>query len=87
MIYEKGPDRGPSHINRYRLGFAPTLWPVFKPILTGPNGPKRATVGRHDVLHAERARRRAALTIARIKADEEPVPVPLAARAAGGPTP
>ena len=24
----------PSHINRYWLGFAPTLWPVFNPILT-----------------------------------------------------
>ena len=34
MIYEKGPDRGPSHINRYWLVLAPTLWPVFKPALT-----------------------------------------------------
>ena len=29
MIYERGPDRGPSHIDRYWLVFAPTLWPVL----------------------------------------------------------
>ena len=34
MIYEKSPDRGLSHINRYWLVFAPTFWPVFKPTLT-----------------------------------------------------
>ena len=44
------------------------------------------TVGRHDVLHADQARQRAALIIARIKAGEEPVPLPLAARGNGGPT-
>ena len=53
---------------------------------TGPKLPKRVTVGRHDVLHADRARQRAALIIARIKAGEEPVPLPLAARLNGGPT-
>ena len=48
--------------------------------------PIRVTVGRHDVLHADQARQRAALIIARIKAGEEPVPLPLAARLNGGPT-
>ena len=40
----------------------------------GPDGPKRVTVGRHGVIGAERARRRAALIIARIKAGEERCP-------------
>ena len=47
---------------------------------------KRVTVGRHGVLTAEEARRRAALIIARIKAGEDPVPEPMAAKLAGGPT-
>ena len=47
---------------------------------------KRVTVGRHGVITAEEARRRAALTIARIKAGEEPVPEPLSAKLAEGPT-
>ena len=52
----------------------------------GPDGPKPVTVGRHDVLHADRARQRAALITARIKAGEEPMSLPLAARINGGPT-
>ena len=44
------------------------------------------TVGRHDVLNADQARQRAALVIARIRAGEDPVPLPLAARFNGGPT-
>ena len=47
---------------------------------------RRVTVGRHDVLNADRARQRAALIIARIRAGEDPVPLPLAARYNGGPT-
>jgi integrase len=43
-------------------------------------------VGRHPVLSAEQARQRAALIIARIKAGEDPVPLPLPAKHAGGPT-
>ncbi len=45
---------------------------------------KRVTVGRHGIVTAEEARRRAALIIARIKAGEEPVPPALAL--ADGPT-
>ena len=48
--------------------------------------PIRVTVGRHDVLNADRARQRAALIITRIRAGEDPVPLPLAARLNGGPT-
>ena len=47
---------------------------------------KRVTVGCHGVIAAEEARRRAALIIARIKAGEEPVPEPMAAKLAAGPT-
>ena len=47
---------------------------------------RRVTVGRHDVLNADRARQRAAYIIARIRAGEDPVPLPLAARFNGGPT-
>ena len=39
----------------------------------GPGGPKRVTVGRHGVISADQARRRAALIIARVKAGEEPI--------------
>ena len=53
---------------------------------TGEKLPGRVTIGRHDVLKAKEARRRAALIIARIRAGEEPLPLPLAAMANGGPT-
>ena len=52
----------------------------------GGNPAKRVTVGRHGVISAEEARRRAALIIARIKAGEEAVPEPPAAKRAEGPT-
>ncbi|MCY4002244.1 MAG: site-specific integrase [Rhodospirillales bacterium] len=47
---------------------------------------KRVTVGRHGVVTAEEARRRAALVIARIKAGEEPLPETPARVRAAGPT-
>ena len=47
---------------------------------------KRVTVGRHGIVTAEEARRRAALIIARIKAGEEPAPAPLAVTLADSPT-
>ena len=40
----------------------------------GDEAAKRVTVGRHGVITAEEARRRAAQIIARIKAGEDPVP-------------
>ena len=46
----------------------------------------RVTVGRHGVISADEARRRAARIINRIKAGEDPVPEPLPAKLAGGPT-
>ena len=47
---------------------------------------RRVAVGRHDVLNADQARQRAAFIITRIRAGEDPVPLPLAARFNGGPT-
>ena len=52
----------------------------------GPEGPRRITVGRHGVITANQARRRAALIIARIKAGEEPIPEPMVAARKTGPT-
>ena len=52
----------------------------------GGKAAKRVTVGRHGVVTAEEARRRAALVIARIKAGEEPVPEPPSRAHAEGPT-
>ena len=46
----------------------------------------RVTVGRHGVISADEARRRAARIINRIKAGEEPVPEPLPTKLAAGPT-
>ena len=47
---------------------------------------KRIAIGRHGVVTAEEARRRAALIVSRIKAGENPVPEPLTVRRANGPT-
>ena len=47
---------------------------------------RRIAIGRHGVVTAEEARRRAALIVARIKAGEEPAPEPLPVRQANGPT-
>ena len=52
----------------------------------GGEAAKRVTVGRHGVVTAEEARRRAALVISRIKAGEEPVAEPLVERPVEGPT-
>ena len=52
----------------------------------GPDGPKRVTVGRHGIISADQARRRAAMIIARIKAGEEPIAEPMASKPEGGPT-
>ena len=47
---------------------------------------KRVMIGRHGVLTAEQARRRAALIIARVKAGEEPIAAPIVSRVDAGPT-
>ena len=82
--------------DRELRGFGVRVYPtggkLYLAQARGPDGPngrrkaKRITVGRHPVLGAEDARQRAALIIARIKAGEDPVPLPLQAKHAGGPT-
>ena len=58
-------------------GFGVRVYPTGRKVYVvqtragGKNG-KRVTVGRHGVISAEEARRRAALIVARIKAGEEP---------------
>ena len=82
--------------DRDLTGFGVRVYPtggkVYVAQARGPEGPdkpdkpKRVTLGRYGVISAEQARRRAALVIVRIKAGEEPVPLPLAVKAVGGPT-
>ena len=82
--------------DRELKGFGVRVYPtggkLYLAQARGPDGPdglrkaRRVTVGRHPVLGAEEARQRAALIIARIKAGEDPVPLPLPAKHAGGPT-
>ena len=82
--------------DRELTGFGVRVYPtggtVFVVQARGPDGPdnphkgRRITVGRHPVLSAEQARQRAALIIARVKAGEEPAPLPLPAKYHGGPT-
>ena len=52
----------------------------------GGRAAKRVTVGRHGIVTAEEARRRAALVIARVKAGEDPVPATPARALVAGPT-
>ncbi len=82
--------------DRQLKGFGVRVYPtggkLYLAQARGPDGPgrphkaRRITVGRHPVLDAEEARRRAALIIARIKAGEDPVPLPLPAKHHGSPT-
>ena len=64
--------------DRELQGFGVRVYPsgakVYLVQSRGPRGSKRIALGRHGVILTDRARRRAALVIARIKAGEEPVP-------------
>ena len=75
--------------DRELQGFGVRVYPsgakVYLVQSRGPGGSKRVTLGRHGVISADRARRRAASIIARIKAGEEPEP-PTSAAADSGPT-
>ena len=57
--------------DRELTGFGVRVYPtgskVYIAQARGPEGPKRVAVGRHGVIHAEEARKRAALIIARIR--------------------
>ncbi len=74
--------------DRELTGFGVRVYPtgskVYVAQARGPEGPRRVAVGRHGVINADEARKRAARIIARIKAGEEAVPEPLSPKA--GPT-
>ena len=74
--------------DRDLTGFGVRVYPtgskVYVAQARGPEGPRRVAVGRHGVINADEARKRAAHVIARIKAGEEAVPEPM--KPAGGPT-
>ena len=59
-------------------GFGVRVYPsgtkVYLVQSRGPRGSKRVTVGRHGVISADQARRRAAVIVDRIKSDEAPAP-------------
>ena len=83
-------DRDMVYWDSELLGFGVRVYPtggrvyVVQTRAEGKNG-KRVTVGRHGVITAEEARRRAAHIISRIKAGKDPIPEPLAVEA-NGPT-
>ena len=72
--------------DRELAGFGVRAYPsggrVYVAQARGPAGSRRVTIGRHGVIGADEARRRAAAVIARVKAGEQPRP----ARPSGGPT-
>ncbi|MCY4382997.1 MAG: site-specific integrase [Nitrospinae bacterium] len=74
--------------DRDLTGFGVRVYPtgskVYVAQVRGPKGPRRVTVGRHGVINADEARKRAASVIARVKAGEDVASGP--AKPAGGPT-
>ena len=72
------------------VGFGVRVYPsgakVYLVQSRGPAGSKRVTLGRHGMISADEARRRAAVLIARIKSGEEAGSALAAARPDGGPT-
>ena len=79
MEFEKDTVVWDRRLTGFGVRVYPTGGKVYLAQARGPEGPKRIRVGRHGVLNAEGARKRAALIIARIRAGEEPVPEPVAA--------
>ena len=76
--------------DRELSGFGVRAYPsgsrVYVVQARGPEGSRRMTIGRHGVIGAGEARRRAALVLARVKAGEAPAPERGAAGPANGPT-
>ena len=74
--------------DRDLTGFGVRVYPtgskVYVAQARGPEGPRRVAVGRHGVINADEARKRAAHIIARVKAGEEAVPEPM--KPVGSPT-
>ena len=76
--------------DRELIGFGVRAYPsggrVYVVHARGPRGSRRVTIGRHGVIGADEARRRAALIVARVKGGEEPAASPDGAARAGRPT-
>ena len=89
MVEALPAERDTVYWDNELTGFGVRVYPTGAKVYVvqsrGPGGLKRVTVGRHGVISADRARRRAALIIARIKAGEAPLAGPMA-REATGPT-
>ena len=79
-------DRDTVYWDRRLMGFGVRVYPtgakVYVAQARGPDGPKRVRIGRHGLMNADEARKRAALIVSRIRAGESPVPEP----PASGPT-
>ncbi len=86
MVAALRVDRDTVFWDRGLIGFGVRAYPsgsrVYVVRVPGPEGPRRIAVGRHGVIGAGEARRRAALIIARARAGERPEPGP----GARGPT-
>ena len=86
MVAALGVDRDTVFWDRELVGFGVRAYPsgsrVYVVRVPGPDGPRRIAIGRHGVIGAGEARRRAALIIARARAGERPEPGP----GARGPT-
>ena len=87
MVAALRVDRDTVFWDRDLIGFGVRAYPsgsrVYVVRVPGAEGPRRLTVGRHGVIGAGEARRRAALVIARARAGEEPHPKPRPAGAYG----
>lgn len=84
LIVEKDTVFWDRDLTGFGVRVYPTGSKVYIAQARGPEGPKRVAVGRHGVINADEARKRAAYIIARIKAGEEAIPKPM--KPVGGPT-
>ena len=84
LVVEKDTVYWDRELTGFGVRVYPTGSKVYIAQARGPEGPKRVAVGRHGVINADEARKRAAHIIARVKAGEEAVPEPLSPKA--GPT-
>ncbi|MCY4382586.1 MAG: site-specific integrase [Nitrospinae bacterium] len=84
LIVEKDSVFWDRDLTGFGVRVYPTGSKVYVAQVRGPKGPRRVTVGRHGVINADEARKRAASVIARVKAGEDVAPGPV--KHAGGPT-
>ena len=71
LIVEKDSVFWDRDLTGFGVRVYPTGSKVYVAQVRGPKGPRRVTVGRHGVIGADEARKRAASVIARVKAGEE----------------